>query len=91
MLLGARSVANAELPPSQNSEHLFARRGAHFTFNADSFRDFVTELSLPSSTTPIPFPTFSHTGKDPVFDPAQRVELSHRIVYVQGASALSSN
>jgi pantothenate kinase len=51
---------------TQNSSHLFARRGAHFTFDADAFAAFVANLRDDRKTEDIHFPTFSHSHKDPV-------------------------
>lgn len=65
---------------SQNSEHLFARRGAHFTFNAQSYLSFVKQLSLPVDSTAFPYPSFSHANKDPVESLAQQVKTHHQIM-----------
>jgi pantothenate kinase len=57
---------------------MLARRGAHFTFDAESFRRFV--ISLSSTDSSIPYPTFSHAAKDPV--EGGHITPAHKIVWV---------
>lgn len=57
---------------------MLARRGAHFTFDAESFRRFV--ISLSSTDSSIAFPTFSHAAKDPV--EGGHVTHANRIMWV---------
>ncbi len=57
-------------------------RGAAYTFDGDAFVSFVTSLQTPSSE-PLPFPTFSHTLKDPI-QSGDFILPSHCIVIVEG-------
>lgn len=68
----------AELPNiRQDPEQMFARRGAHFTFDGKAYAQFVADLD---SSTTCAFPLFSHREKDPVA--GGRIEANHRIVCV---------
>jgi pantothenate kinase len=58
---------------------MFRRRGAHFTFDAVSFGQFVTGLRNEVTSSPLPFPTFSHSLKDPVAEGGW-IEAHHRIM-----------
>lgn len=62
----------------QDPEHLFARRGAHFTFDGKGYADFVATLD---SAPECPFPLFSHREKDPVKD-GGLVQAQHQIMCV---------
>jgi pantothenate kinase len=55
---------------------LIARRGAHFTYDAESYASFVKDLHRYEE---VSFPTFSHAAKDPVKD-GGIVRSNHRIV-----------
>jgi len=57
-------------------ERLFARRGAHFTFDGAGYSRFIKALDTEAV---VPFPTFSHADKDPVMDGGY-VEAHHRIM-----------
>ncbi|WOO84366.1 Putative uridine kinase [Vanrija pseudolonga] len=75
--------SQAELRGMENPSHLFARRGAHFTFDAESYASFVSALD----TTPtLPFPTFSHADKDPVQHGGE-VRPEHRVIIIEGLHA----
>ena len=63
----------------QDPDHLFARRGAHFTFDGKGYADFVATLD---SAAECPFPLFSHREKDPVRD-GGLVEAQHQIMCVR--------
>lgn len=63
----------------QDPDHLFARRGAHFTFDGRGYADFVATLD---SAQECPFPLFSHRDKDPVPN-GGRVEAQHQIMCVR--------
>lgn len=61
-------------------------QGAAFTFNAQSFTDFVLSLKMTeplSASSKIPFPTFSHALKDPT-PSLEPLEGHHRIVIIEG-------
>jgi len=64
-------------------QEAFARRGAHWTFSATGYLDFVSKLRVPITDLPIYAPSFSHALKDPVEDDVQ-VTSSHRIVLIEG-------
>jgi pantothenate kinase len=64
----------------QDPDDAHARRGAHDTFDAASFVDFVTSLK---STAVVRAPTFSHAIKDPV-PAALAIQPHHRIVILEG-------
>ena len=53
---------------TQDSENMFRRRGAHFTFDGHAFSRFVSSLKDTTCVTPRVFPSFSHNLKDPVAD-----------------------
>lgn len=73
--------ALAALP---NPQEAFARRGAHWTFSATGYLDFVSKLRAPPITDlPIQAPSFSHAIKDPI-EGDLRVTSSHRIVLIEG-------
>jgi len=72
--------ALAALPDPQEA---FARRGAHWTFSATGYLDFVSKLRAPITDLPIHAPSFSHALKDPVEDDL-KVTCSHRIVLIEG-------
>ncbi|GFZ51226.1 hypothetical protein JCM24511_08984 [Saitozyma sp. JCM 24511] len=69
-----------ELRAMPDSAHMLARRGAHFTFDAESFRRFV--ISLSSTDSSIAFPTFSHAAKDP--EEGGHVTPANRIIILEG-------
>lgn len=59
---------------------MFARRGAHFTFDGKQFAAFVSRLRRVSKEgTSLPFPAFSHAAKDP-YDSGLAVKAHHRVV-----------
>jgi pantothenate kinase len=61
----------------------FARRGAHWTFSATGYLDFVSKLRAPIADSPIHAPSFSHALKDPVEDDLE-VTSFHRVVLIEG-------
>ena len=64
------------------------RRGAHWTFDAESYVEFVRELRKPvTPDSVILAPSFSHAEKDPVYDAIQ-VLPEHRIVLIEGLYTL---
>jgi pantothenate kinase len=65
---------------------MLARRGAHFTFDAESFRRFV--ISLSSADSSIAFPTFSHAAKDPV--EGGHITPGNRVMWVDPYSRSSN-
>ncbi|BGP57704.1 hypothetical protein JCM8202_005488 [Rhodotorula sphaerocarpa] len=68
-----------ELRKMEDPEQMFARRGAHFTFDGKAYAQFVADLD---SSTTCAFPLFSHREKDPVA--GGRIEANHRIVLIEG-------
>lgn len=74
-------LSRATLAAMPNSQEAFARRGAHWTFAADKYVNFVRNLSNIQS--PIFAPSFSHSTKDPVEDDI-KIETWHRIVLIEG-------
>lgn len=70
----------AALPDPQEA---FTRRGAHWTFSATGYLDFVSKLRVPITDSPIHAPSFSHALKDPVEDDLE-VTSSHRVVLIEG-------
>lgn len=75
-------LSRASLATFPDPEVAFARRGAHWTFDAMGYMQFVQDLKdMPSKT--ITAPSFSHSLKDPVPDDI-RVEPHHRIVLLEG-------
>ncbi|GAA5863968.1 hypothetical protein JCM3774_004438 [Rhodotorula dairenensis] len=73
-------LSQAQLRNMKDPEHLFARRGAHFTFDGRGYADFVATLD---SAAKCPFPLFSHRDKDPVPN-GGLVEAHHRIIILEG-------
>ena len=79
----------AALPDPQLAKD---RRGAHWTFDPDSYLEFVKNLRGPllpprshtsSMVEPIPAPSFDHSAKDP--DPTGvKIYPWHRIVVIEG-------
>jgi len=69
------------MPGDLNADRM---QGAAFTFNAQSFTDFVLSLKKTEpSPASIPFPTFSHALKDPTPSP-EALNGHHRIVIIEG-------
>jgi pantothenate kinase len=58
-------------------------QGAAFTFNAQSFTDFVLSLKTEPLAPSISFPTFSHALKDPT-PSTEPLNGHHRIVIIEG-------
>jgi pantothenate kinase len=68
----------------QDSADYHARRGAHDTFDAQAFVDFIGALASEAETGKhIYAPSFSHALKDPVHD-GIAIAPQHRIVLVEG-------
>lgn len=65
---------------------LILTQGAPQTFDSASYSFFIHSLTLPSLH-PIPFPTFSHSLKDPLPSP-HLILPSHRIIIVEGLYTL---
>lgn len=78
-------LTRAQLSAFPNPEEAHARRGAHWTFDAEGYVDFVFKLrddSLAITTAP----SFDHAVKDPVPE-AFSVLPQHRIVIIEGLYA----
>ena len=76
-------LSRSALAAFPDPQEAFARRGAHWTFSATGYVDFVSKLRAPITDLPIHAPSFSHAIKDPVEDDLQ-VTSSHRIVLIEG-------
>lgn len=76
-------LSRSALAAFPDPQEAFARRGAHWTFSATGYVDFVSKLQAPITDLPIHAPSFSHALKDPVEDDLQ-VTSSHRIVLIEG-------
>lgn len=76
-------LSRSALAAFPDPQEAFARRGAHWTFSATGYVDFVSKLRAPITDLPIHAPSFSHALKDPVEDDLQ-VTSSHRIVLIEG-------
>jgi len=64
-----------------------ARRGAHWTFDAEAYLAFVKQLRRNEDVDSIPFPIFSHSVKDPTPSPIP-VLPTHSIVLIEGLYVL---
>jgi pantothenate kinase len=76
-------LSRATLAAFPDPQDAFARRGAHWTFSATGYLDFVSKLRAPITELPIHAPSFSHVLKDPVENDLE-VTSSHRIVLIEG-------
>ncbi len=72
----------AQLDAFDDPEAAHARRGAHWTFDAEGFVGKVREVASDSSSVKSA-PTFDHGQGDPVAD-GVRIERHHSIVFVEG-------
>ncbi|CDZ97529.1 Predicted panthothenate kinase/uridine kinase-related protein [Phaffia rhodozyma] len=72
----------------EDPEEAFRRRGAHFTFDAPAYYQFIQSLRSPThADQAIPFPTFSHSLKDP--SPSEQpIEPSDDLVLIEGLYVL---
>lgn len=85
-------LTRAQLDAFPNAKLAHDRRGAHWTFDGQSYVQFVRELRVPLDTltsatggrdTVIYAPSFSHELKDPT-PHAVAVHPQHRIVIIEG-------
>jgi len=76
-------LSRSTLAAFPDPQEAFARRGAHWTFSATGYTDFVSKLRAPITDLPIYAPSFSHVLKDPVENDLE-VTSSHRIVLIEG-------
>jgi pantothenate kinase len=80
-------LSRAQLSQLPDPKLAFDRRGAHWTFDAESYLAFVRALRAPlSSLTPntvITAPGFDHAVKDPSPD-FVTIMPSHRIILIEG-------
>jgi len=83
-------LSRSTLAKMPDPQHAFARRGAHWTFDADGYVEFIRKLkSASTNSTGGPqqanlfAPTFSHSIKDPVSD-GLIIEPQHRIIIIEG-------
>ncbi|KAK8864321.1 hypothetical protein IAR55_001568 [Kwoniella newhampshirensis] len=94
--------SRAELDGFEDPKEAHWRRGAAFTFNLPSYHTFLSLLRLPVtpsasttfssssvnvSPTGIPFPTFSHSLKDPL-PSSLPIGPRHRIILIEGLYTL---
>lgn len=71
----------SELDTYANADHMHLRRGAHFTFNAESFYHKLNHLKQGYE---LNFPTFSHTIGDPEEDKINIDPEVVKIVLIEG-------
>jgi pantothenate kinase len=78
-------LTRAQLDAFPDAKLAHDRRGAHWTFDGESYVEFVRELREPirCAKSPITAPSFDHALKDPT---AHAVEIypNHRIVVIEG-------
>ncbi|WFC95148.1 protein-serine/threonine phosphatase [Malassezia brasiliensis] len=75
-----------QLDAMNDPAHAHARRGAAFTFDAETFVAWVEQLRRPALGADLPTltaPTFSHAEKDPVADGVV-IQPYHKMVIVEG-------
>jgi hypothetical protein len=77
------AVFNREQDPAEARR----RRGAAFTFDSVAYTSFVLSLRKIPLLPSIPFPTFSHSLKDPTLSPFT-IKPHHRIVVIEGLYCL---
>ncbi|WVF71528.1 hypothetical protein IAT40_006336 [Kwoniella sp. CBS 6097] len=78
--------SRAELDGFDDPEEAHWRRGAAFTFDQQSYHNFLLSLRQPLSSPrskAIPFPTFDHALKDPAVSPIA-IQPRHRIIIIEG-------
>ncbi|GAA5961991.1 hypothetical protein JCM10213_008669 [Rhodosporidiobolus nylandii] len=71
----------------QDPAEAHRRRGAAFTFDADSYVAFVRSLRCQPFLPSLPFPNFDHALKDPSPSPCPILPI-HRIVVIEGLYTL---
>ena len=76
-------LSRSTLAAFPDPQEAFARRGAHWTFSATGYLDFVSKLRAPITDSSIHAPSFSHALKDPVEDDLEVTSL-HRVVLIEG-------
>ncbi|BEI95703.1 hypothetical protein CcaverHIS631_0106520 [Cutaneotrichosporon cavernicola] len=81
--------SRAQLDASSDPEDAHWWRGAAHTFDKSGYTAFVHALRQPTTavSTPLPFPTFDHSVKDPAPSPSP-IEPYHRIVVIEGLYTL---
>jgi pantothenate kinase len=75
--------SKAQLRQMPDPEKAFARRGAHWTFDAVGFNQKIRELQTAHSIQPVYWPAFEHEIGDPVED-AIKIPATCRLVLVEG-------
>lgn len=78
-------LTRAQLDAMENPKLAHARRGAHWTFDSQSYVSFVRLLKTPlhEEMPPITAPSFDHALKDPT-PHAVSIRPHHRIVVIEG-------
>lgn len=78
-------LTRAQLDAMENPKLAHARRGAHWTFDSQSYVSFVRLLRIPlhEEMPPITAPSFDHALKDPT-PHAVSIRPHHRIVVIEG-------
>jgi pantothenate kinase len=76
-------LTKAQLAQMPDPENAFARRGAHWTFDAAGFNRKVRELRAAGAKSSVFWPAFEHEVGDPVED-AIEVPAVCRIILVEG-------
>ncbi|KAI5480040.1 hypothetical protein MNV49_002005 [Pseudohyphozyma bogoriensis] len=79
--------SRAELDAFKDPAEAHRRRGAAFTFNAESYTAFVESLRVTPPPESIPFPTFSHALKDPATS-LHPILPHHRVIVIEGLYTL---
>jgi pantothenate kinase len=92
-MIPSKLIGEGSVPPSDHEINLIstAIQGAAFTFNLQSYKSFLDQITQPltPSSPDIPFPTFLHSVKDPVPSPIP-ISASHRIILIEGLYTHSS-
>jgi len=76
-------LTKTHLRQMSDPDKAFARRGAHWTFDALEFNRKVRELRTAGAQSPVYWPAFEHEVGDPV-ENAIEIPFSCRIVLVEG-------
>jgi pantothenate kinase len=74
-------LSRAQLDATDDPQRAHDRRGAHWTFDAPAYVDFIARLRDPAAV--VYAPSFDHALKDPTPD-AVVVTPAHRIVLIEG-------
>ncbi|KXN71668.1 P-loop containing nucleoside triphosphate hydrolase protein [Conidiobolus coronatus NRRL 28638] len=74
----------SELSQYENSKEMFARRGAHFTFNPSKLLDLIKKLKSPIIENKNYFaPSFDHSVGDPIENDIQ-ISPNNKVIIIEG-------